>query len=63
MTAEKKFLLAPKSHGLYLNDALVRGAGTVDLGEEGDADSELVENGILEVAILESVLWHISPSV
>jgi len=44
MTTENKFLLAPKSHGLYLNDALVHGAGTVDLGEEGDADSELVDD-------------------
>ena len=49
----------------------VRGA---DSGEEEDLDGELIEDGILEVAVLEnstlqghrtrgSVFWHISPSV
>jgi len=52
MTTENKFFLTPKSHGLYPNGTLVRGAGSVDPGEEEDRDSELIENGILEVAVL-----------
>jgi len=52
-------------------DTDVRGA---DSGEPEDPDGELIEDGILEVAVLEnsplqghrtrgSVFWHISPSV
>ena len=74
MMIENKYLLAPKSHGLYPNGTLVRGAGSVDPGEEEDPESELIENGILEVAVLkssplqghhmrESVFWHIPLSV
>ena len=74
MTRENKFFLAPKSHGLYPNSTLVRGAGSVDPGQEEDRDSELIENGITEVAVLENsplqghrmrglVFWNISPSV
>jgi len=74
MTMENKFLLAPRSHGLYPNGMLVCVVGSVDLGEEEDLDGEVIGNGIFEVAVLEkspleghrmskSVFWHTSPSV